>query len=107
MAIIKIKPLSVNKVWAGRRFKTPLYKDYEREVFFQLPKLEIPKGKLKLKITFAFSSKASDIDNPIKPLIDILQNTYRFNDKQIYKLEVEKIDVKKDREFIDFEILPI
>ena len=102
---IYIKPLSVNEVWAGRRFKTPAYKSYEQELSYLLPKkLEIPNGKLELKITFGFSNKASDIDNPVKPLLDILQKTYGFNDKKIYKLEVEKVDVKKGEEYIEFKI---
>jgi len=27
---IPIKPLTVNKAWQGRRFKTPAYKQYEK-----------------------------------------------------------------------------
>lgn len=105
---INIRPLSVNDCWRGRRFKTPAYKAYEQEMFYLLPKkMVIPKGKLFVKIRWAFSSKASDIDNPIKPLLDILQKKYGFNDKMIYKLEVGKVDVKKGEEFIDFEILTL
>ena len=101
---IKIKALSVNQVWAGRRFKTPAYKDYEKEMFVLLPKMKIPQGNLKLKIIFGFSSKASDIDNPCKPMIDILSKVYGFNDKNIYRLDLEKKIVKKGAEFIDFFI---
>lgn len=105
MEFIKTKPLSVNKVWCGKRFKTDIYKVYEQELFFLLPKeLKIPTGKLHLKLKFGLSSKASDIDNPLKPFIDILQKKYGFNDKKIYKLSVEKVDVKKGQEFIEFEI---
>lgn len=101
---IKITPLSVNTCWQGRRFKTPAYKKYEQDLMYLLPKLEIPKGKLKITITFGFSNKASDIDNPLKPMLDILQKTYGFNDKQIYHLEVFKIDVLKNEQFIAFNI---
>lgn len=104
MEFIKTKPLSVNKVWCGKRFKTDDYKVYEQELFLLLPKeLKIPKGKIHLKLRFGFSSKASDIDNPLKPFVDILQKKYGFNDKMIYKLSVEKVDIKKDSEFIEFE----
>lgn len=98
------KPLSVNRCWQGRRFKTEEYKDYEEELIYTLPKIEIPKGKLQIKIKWGFSSKASDIDNPTKPLIDILQKKYGFNDKLIYKMELEKVDVEKGKEFIEFNI---
>ena len=104
---IAIKPLSANQVWRGRRFKTKKYTDYEKELFLLLPKLKIPEGKLKLFIQVGFSSKASDLDNIIKPFQDILQKAYNFNDKKIYKLEVEKIDVKKGEDFINFTLLEI
>ena len=108
---IKIKPLSVNDCWQGRRFKTKAYNDYEKELFYLLPKkLKIPKGKkLKLRIWWGFSSKASDIDNPVKPLLDILQKKYGFNDKSIYQMVVEKEDVGKGEEYIIFifDVLPV
>jgi hypothetical protein len=45
---IKIKPLSVNKAWQGKRFKTNEYKQYEKEVSLLLPShLKIPEGRLK------------------------------------------------------------
>ena len=55
-------------------------------------------------LIFGFSSKAGDIDNPIKLFLDILQKKYGFNDKNIYELQVEKRDVKKGKEFIQFKI---
>ena len=104
MHLIKNKPLSVNDCWRGRRFKTDDYKDYEQTLFLLLPKIKVPEEKLKLKIVFGFSSKASDIDNGIKPFVDILQKKYGFNDKMIYSLDVEKEDTKKGGEYIKFEI---
>ena len=101
---INIKPLSVNKCWRGRRFKTDKYKVYENELLYTLPKSEIKKCKLYVYIKFGFSSKASDIDNPVKPILDILQKKYGFNDNMIYKLKVEKFNVKKGDEYIEFDI---
>lgn len=103
MVKVKIKPLSVNQTWAGRRFKTPKYKAYEQEMFYLLPSIKIPPGKLKLKIEYGFSNKLSDIDNPTKPFIDILQKKYNFNDKMIYKLDLEKKDVPKGEDYLIFE----
>ena len=102
--IINIKPLSVNQVWQGRRFKTPIYKKYENELLFMLPKMKIPEGKLELTIVFGFSSSASDWDNPIKPFQDILQKRYSFNDSRVYKATIIKEIVKKGQEFIEFNI---
>lgn len=104
MAIIKIKPLSVNDAWKGRRFKTDDYENYEWELFAKLKPLGIPKGKLSLFITFYLSNKLSDIDNPVKPFLDILQKKYKFNDRDIYEMRVVKKIVKKGEEGIYFDI---
>jgi Holliday junction resolvase RusA-like endonuclease len=101
---IKVKGLSVNKCFQGRRFKTRDYKNYEEEVLYLLPKIKIPKGKLELDLVFGLSSKNADADNLVKPFADILQKKYGFNDKLFYKIKVEKIDVEKTEEFIKFKI---
>lgn len=102
---IKIKPLSVNECWRGKRFKTPKYKCYEIELLLKLEDLEVPKGKLEINIIFGFSSKNSDWDNPIKPFQDILQKKYKFNDRQVYRATIDKVIVEKGEEFIEFEII--
>ena len=100
-----IKALSVNQCWRGRRFKTDKYKKYELELLMLLnPILNIPEGSLCLSVKFGLSSKLNDIDNGLKPFIDILQLKYGFNDRDIYKLEVEKIIVPKGNEFVEFKI---
>ena len=102
---IKVKPLSVNEVWSGRRFKTPRYKSYEQELFYLLPKeITIPEGNLLVKVIWGLSNSAADIDNPTKPFLDILQKKYNFNDKRITCLILQKMKVKKGKEFIDFYI---
>ena len=102
MPKIQIKPLSVNEVWKGRRFKTDKYKAYEYELSLKLPPLEIPKGKIELTLICGLSNKLSDIDNIAKPFIDVLQKVYGFNDNQIYDLHLIKQDVKKGKEYIEF-----
>ena len=102
---IKIKPLSVNKVWQGKRFKTPLYKSYEKELLYLLPKIDIDfKAPLRVDLTFGFSNVLADIDNPLKPILDVLQRKYGFNDKQIMELNVKKQIVNKGAEFIELTI---
>lgn len=102
---IIVKPLSVNQCWKGRRFKTQQYEDYEQVVLLLLPRKEISNtNKLQIKIEVGFSNKNSDLDNCLKPFLDILQTKYRFNDKQIYKIEIEKKIVEKKKEYISFEI---
>jgi len=101
---VNVKPLSVNECWQGQRFKTPNYKSYEKKLFQKLPKVLVENDKkLMLNVSVGFSSKLSDVDNILKPLLDILQKRYKFNDRNIYKLSISKTDVKKGEEFIEFE----
>ena len=97
---LKIKPLSVNQAWKGRRFRTDKYIDYRKHILSLMPPMSVPEGRLSVSITFGFSSLASDIDNPLKPFLDCLQNRYGFNDKMIKFLFVESVKVKKGEEFI-------
>ncbi len=96
------KPLSVNECWKGRRFKTDAYKQYERDLLFLLPKMVIPESPLMITFIFGFKNMASDIDNPCKPLLDILQKKYGFNDKDVYSLLVLK--VQSDKPYFNIEI---
>ena len=106
--IIKsIKPLSVNDCWQGKRFKTPEYKAYENWLLYSLPKLTIPKPPYEVYYEFGFSNSCSDIDNPVKPLTDILQKKYKFNDKDIHKSVSIKKMVKKGKEYFVFEMAHI
>ena len=102
---VLIKPLSSNQAWRGRRFKSVAYMQYEKELNYLLPKhLEIPEGKLQVHYIFGFSSKGSDYDNAIKSFQDFLQKRFQFNDNKIYRAFIEKVDVKKGKEFIEFSI---
>ena len=105
MHTINIKPLSVNKAWQGRRFKTNEYKKYEKDMLNLLPaNIDIPEGKFGLYIEAGFSNARSDVDNVAKPFIDILQKKYGFNDSRIYDLRIVKRKAKKGCEYIHFLI---
>lgn len=105
MVKLQIKPLSINSAFQGRRFKTPKYDKYIKDVLLMLPNtLYIPKDNIKLFIEFGYSNSLSDIDNGLKCFIDCLQKKYGFNDKLINELNVRKIKVAKGYEHIIFEI---
>ena len=104
MIYSKTKVLSVNDAFQGRRFKTPKYKAYEQELLYTLPNLILPPSPFSIYFEFGFSNKASDWDNPIKPLQDILQKKYNFNDKDVMKAEVIKKIVKKGNEYFKINI---
>lgn len=107
MIKLLIKPLSVNKAWQGKRFKTNDYKKYEEDLLLMLPKIKIINPPYRLNITVGFSNKASDLDNVLKPFLDILQKKYDINDKHIQILHVEKEVVAKNNEFISFQIVKV
>jgi Holliday junction resolvase RusA-like endonuclease len=107
---INEKPLSVNLAWQGKRFKTQAYKDYEKSIMLRMPNKKIdPKLMLRVEFFFGFSNPNSDLDNPVKLLLDIAQKKYGFNDRNVFEINIRKCLVKKNEEFIQmnvFELLP-
>jgi len=101
---INLKPLSVNDAWQGKRFKTPKYTKFEKECLLLLPALKVPINRLKISIEYGFSNKMSDVDNPTKCILDILQKRYGFNDNMIYELNLKKKIVEKGKEYFSFLI---
>lgn len=104
MIEILLKPLSVNCAFQGKRFKTPLYKKFERDLLLLLPSYQIPDGKLSVTYQFGFSSVLSDLGNPEKLVTDILCKKYGFNDNRIFEIRLLKEIVPKGCEYIHFEI---
>lgn len=107
MQKINIKPLSVNECWQGRRFKTKEYNQYEKDLLLMLPNIKLKIQRVSIDIVFGFSNSLCDIDNPLKPFLDILQKKYNINDRDIYKLIVSKEVIKKGNEFIKYQITEI
>lgn len=103
---LKIKLLSVNEAFKGRRFRTEKYDLFIRNMLLLLPKkVLIPDAtNIKLAIEFGFSSKSSDIDNCCKSFIDCLVKKYRVDDRHIYEMHIFKSIVKKGSEYIKFRI---
>ena len=96
---LDIPPQSVNKCWQGKRYKSREYQKYEKDLLFILPKKKLPEPPYLIKFEFGFSNKLSDWDNPVKPLQDIMQKRYGFDDKDIYQATVIKVIVKKGKEY--------
>jgi len=101
---IKIKPLSINQAYRGRRFSTPELKVYKQSLNLLLPKLKVSTGKLSVEYEFGLSSKGADGDNLIKAFQDCIAEKYGFNDNRIYEWKVSKKDVKKGDEYVAFSI---
>lgn len=101
------KPLSVNKAWQGKRFKTQDYKDFEEEVLWKLPRgIQPIDGMLMVHYKFFMKNhKMADNDNPVKTIQDVLVKSGIIkDDRQIYRTISDKIP--SDVEKIEVEISP-
>lgn len=108
MIHVAVKPLSVNKCTQGRKVKSWAYRQYERDVLAQLPRTRIPrKNNLELILEVYYSNKCADLDNCIKPFLDILQKRYAFDDRRVYRIVANKHIVPKGEEGISFHIKEI
>ena len=101
---LPIKPLSVNQAWQGKRFKSKAYTAYEKAVLPKLKLSKLPDAPYALHFEFGFSNKASDIDNGVKPFLDLLQKKYKFNDKEVYYMTVSKVIVPRGQEYVHFKL---
>lgn len=105
-SIVRIKPLSANRMWKGRRYKSAFYKAFEEELWYKLPQLILPPPPFKINLTICFSNLLADLDNPVKPILDIMQKKYNFNDKDVVELYLKRSYVLKGQEGIVFSITP-
>ncbi len=69
-----------------------------------LPRSKLPEPPYSIYFEFGFSNSLSDWDNPIKPLQDILQKKYGFNDKDIFEGTVRKFKVNKGQEYFKIKM---
>lgn len=104
MARVDIRLMSVNEAWQGRRFKTKGYKAFEESCLFMLPRMKLPEPPFEVRYVFGFSNKLADIGNPEKLITDILCKKYHFDDREIYRMVLEKQITKKGAEFFEFQI---
>jgi len=105
--IIKIKPLSINAAFQGRRFKSPAYKLFEEEFLLIAPHREMIKGKVGIEYKFHLKNhKMADYDNCIKTTQDlIVRKGYIEDDRKIYEAKITK--VPSDEDYIEFRIYKI
>jgi len=106
LTINNVEPLTYNRFlrnnrWGGR-YKTKDGKEYEakvkEQVKEQLDKEEdftILKDKISMYIEFHITNnRKNDIDNLIKPILDILSGMCYKDDRQIWDIRVKKIKSK-------------
>jgi Holliday junction resolvase RusA-like endonuclease len=100
---LKIKALSVNEAYKGRRFRTPAHDSYKTALKYALPDwYKLPPPPYCIHIEFGFSSLLSDADNGVKLFIDSLQDKYLFNDRLVKRIIIDVEKVAKGNEYIKF-----
>ena len=72
-----------------------------------LPRKEVPDGEFWISFEVWYSDKKSDLDNFLKPFLDVLSKKYNFNDNKIYEMKLKKKIVDKGNEYIEFAFYKI
>lgn len=95
---VDIKPISVNKAFQGRHFKTKECRDFEQELWYILPKKAQIKGEVEVWFDFfLINYSKTDISNLVKVTEDILvKKKYIEDDRKIVKMHLSKTKSKKD-----------
>ena len=106
---LDVNPLSVNKAWQGRRFKSPDYKQFEKDVMRMLPISEEVKNKEEVFVHYVFHINnygSADTSNMEKTLTDMLvKRGYLLDDRYIRAIYQRKERVE-GMEWIDIHIEP-
>lgn len=95
---LQIRPLSVNSIWQGRRYRTSEFKAWQDLVLYNLEKQDELRGELAVKLDFYLPNAGRiDLDNLLKGIIDCFQKRGYFkNDNKITYLEARKWKSKED-----------
>jgi len=96
--IVNLKPLSINKAWQGRRFKTQDYKDYEEALLWKLKGQKKIPGWYHIRFDFYIKSyKTSDLSNLIKATEDCIVKAGLVDDDRFCKsMTIEKHNSNRD-----------
>ena len=106
MIEIPIKPLTANRMWKGRRFKSTEYKTFQTAMVALLNRsgLVIPDGRLTFEVEAGVSGRF-DLDNVIKSTLDTIQlHDPNFNDVDVFRIVATKILKKPRDEYLAFNL---
>jgi len=88
---LKLKPISVNAAFQGRRFKTSDCKRYELELWYELPQKEMIIGEVEIWFDFFLTYYGTDISNLVKVTEDILvKKGYIEDDRKVKYMHLAK-----------------
>ena len=89
------------------KHKTADYLAYQNAIRDEMMDIAWPFGaeQVSFHIEAGVSTRAADIDNVIKPLLDTFQGIFdEFNDNKVYYVEAHKEIVPKGEEYIGVKI---
>ena len=109
------KPLSANAMFTIKRHRTHKYNSYAKRWAEVLVDAKLPDDiedhsemYFKLDMKVGLSSSLADLDNCIKPLLDIIQgNLEGFNDKRVLEIHATRYKARKGEEYIEFTLTQI
>lgn len=109
MIIIPVKPISTNKLFQGRRFKTKEYDAFINAALYFAPRVPMIKGKVFLRCDFYVKNLlASDLDNFLKGTLDLIVKAgYIEDDRFIHKITARKFKAEGENERIELKIKPL
>ena len=104
---MKIKPISTNSIWIGKRWKSKAAKEFERNIALllatQCRDTSLPDGELTVRLRIG-TTRRFDVDNSLKLLLDCLARHFGIDDRRFSALAVVRVPVKRGAEFITFHI---
>lgn len=104
---LQVNPLSVNKAWRGRHFKTPEYKSFERDVAIMLPFDTSKHSKEEIFVHYIYYIKnysLADTANMEKTLTDMLVNRGYISDDRYIRAIYQRKEKTDGPEYIEIII---
>ena len=105
---VDMKPISVNKAWKGRRYKTDEYKVWRQEALYRikLMKLEKIEGWVEVHInSYLKNFKITDEANLLKAIFDALVDAEVIEDDRFIKRHTSEKH-ESDEDYFTFEVVP-
>jgi len=109
-ALIPLKPVSTNRLYGGKQYKTKEARMFESAfknyLILRLPpsRIELPKGPLTIHWRFGVSNKM-DVTNCLKLAEDVLASHCGFDDRIVSGTSAVRVPVARGAEFIAFQIV--
>ena len=106
MTHLKIKPISTNAMYVGRRWKSPAARQFEKDIALLLAvhaKEKPPDGDLAIHFRFG-TTRRQDLSNCVKLVEDCIARHYGIDDRRFCAMTLVRVHVKSGGEFISFQI---